>query len=303
VHYVFEFGDIAMNEFTKVFTGIRFGQIITMSMIYQLILNSEAVNIFRSGVYFTFGDLADVILRACSESSSRKEIRIVYPSIFNPDVVNRSSEVGRCPDEVLVKLGDWQETASRLGLRLHPHHYLEVRTTTRPHRYHTIFSENGGILGPAWIFKASLTTSSLTFGKEETALLANCHEDFNRLWDQSTPYAPGDNERNRKKNAVHTINDENLIRFHGKTLHWVVEALKYVASAFPGTDGNGATNRHLSIRFGTDESTCNKRLLEMEHAGLVCRVPAGRHRHGRVVTEPGQKIAEKYKYFRTDFSR
>jgi hypothetical protein len=185
-----------------------------------------------------------------------------------------------------------------LADKLQPNHSLELRTTMEPHRYHAIFTETQGILGPPWHTKASLTTSSFLIGPDASSVISDLHEDFDVFYNKCRPYKLGDNERLRKEAPVRAIDDRVLLDF-GRTVPWVLEALRYIVSSFPLADGSGATKDHLHDKFGTDKSDCNKRLLDMEMAGLLRRVSERTSHdrlHGRVATGYGHVLVEKYRH-------
>ena len=283
------------------FSGFDFGIIgdafITPNLILELMQMSDFIHFTRSGVNLVPGSCADLIEQACAGAVRKKVIRGVLPNILNGDIVVRAREAGRSPDEVRANLSQWQETLAQLAETLAPHHILELRTTMEPHRYHSIFSEKGAILGIPWHAKASLATSSFLIGRAASNVISNLHEDFESFYAKCKPYALGDNERIRNAPPARDIDDEVLLSF-GKNLPWYLEALRYIARSFPLADKSGVTKAHLRVKFDLDESTCNKRLLEMEYAGLLRR--AGDHasnepRHGRVATGYGKMVVEKYR--------
>jgi hypothetical protein len=288
-----------MEEFPGLVSGVTVNRIITKSLLRNMFRDAETIQIIRSGVYFLMAHGGDVIEEVCNASSRRKEIRYILPSIFNEDVAVRAREAGLSPAEVLAKLADWHEELARISARLHPKHSLELRTTMDRHRYHAIFTETHGIIGPPWHTLASLTTSSFLIGPEASSVISNMHRDFDVFYQTCTPYKLGDNERLRKQAPLVKIEDPVLLDF-GRTLPWVLEALRYIASSFPLVDGSGATKDHLHTKFGTDKGDCNKRLKDMEDAGLVKRVGdrSGQDRlHGRIATGYGIWSAEKYKHY------
>jgi hypothetical protein len=148
-----------------------------------------------------------------------------------------------------------------------------------------------------------LTTSSFIVGPEESGAIAAFHRDFDKYFrEKCKPYQLGDCDRLRKQTAANTIDEEVLLGF-GKGLQYALQALGYIVSAFPTSDGGGATKEHLHAKFGWDPSDANKRLREMEIAGLVMRAgdrAAGDHCHGRLATGWGASIAKKYGSYRFD---
>jgi hypothetical protein len=246
-----------------------------------------------------------VIQEVCDAADRRKEFRIIFPSIFNNDLVTRAREAGRNPDEVVTTLSDWYETLAKLAQTLAPRHFLELRTTMEPHRYHAIFTESQCIFGIPWHRKASLTTSSYCAGEDTPAVISEFHEDFAKFYSTCEVYKPGDNAKSREKAAPRKVEEPFLLKF-GRTLPWVIQVLQYIGSSFPDANGNGATKHHLQAKFNMDESLANKRLLEMEEAGLVRRLGERREkdaRHGRVITEVGEYYAKKYRLHSPDMLR
>jgi hypothetical protein len=287
-----------MAEFTELVSGVRVNRLITKSLIRELMTESHSLKIVRSGVYFALGDCGDVIEEVCAASDQRKEIRIVLPSILNKDVVVRACEAGRSPEEVLARLGEWQERFAKISERVAPRHSLQLRTTMEPHRYHAIFSESRGIVGIPWHTKASLTTSSFFLERDASSMILNLHEDFDVFFDKCTPYKAGDNERLRLEKTPPVIDDPVLLRF-GRGLPNILEALKFIVSAYPTVNGNGATKSSVHARLGGDASTWNKRLKEMEHAGLLRRAgssDANDNGSGRLATWYGEQVAEKFRF-------
>jgi hypothetical protein len=286
-----------MLEFAYFMDGISFGRIITRTVVRQLIRDGEVIRIIRSGVYAELEHCADVIEEECKASTTPKQILIVLPSILNKDLIVRAREAQRAPEEVLANLTLWQETLGKLAIRLAPRHKLEVRTTLEPHRYHAIFSERKAIFGIPWHSEASLATSSFTVGGDATDVIAKLHNDFDTFFRECKPYHVGDNDRLRKEKAVLEIDDEILLEF-GKHVGDVLEELKWIARTFPFVDGTGVTKDRMYEKFGKDKNDWNKRLLDMEDAGLLRRASdrcSRDPRHGRVATRYGMLLARKYK--------
>jgi hypothetical protein len=171
------------------------------------------------------------------------------------------------------------------------------------HRYYAIFSESQMIFGPPFYSEASLTTSSFLVGPEETGVIAAFHRDFDKYFrEKCKPYHLGDNDLLRKQTAARTIDEEVLLAFRG-ALPRVLQTLEYIVGAFPMSDGGGATKEHLHAKFGIDPADANRRLREMEIAGLLMRAgdrSAGDHCHGRLATAWGISVAKKYRNYQFD---
>jgi hypothetical protein len=292
-----------MLDFSSITGGISHGRIVTPAVVRNLIESGDYIHFLRSGVNPELESCADLIEEVCKASARPKHIRMILPSILNPDLAFRARQAGRAPDQVIKKLDHWHETLAKLKLRLEPKDTLEIRTTMEAHRYYAIFSDSQMIFGPCLHCEASLTTSSFFVGPEASATIATFHKDFDTLFrDKCTPYRLGDNERRRKQAAATTIEEEALLALGGH-LPRAMKILLYVVSAFPVAGGGGATKEHLHAKFGWDPGDSNKRLREMELAGLLARAgdrSAGDNCCGRIASAWGISMARKYGSYRFD---
>jgi hypothetical protein len=285
-----------MSEPQRITDGISFNRILTPTFLFDFFMDGDYIGVIRSGVNAHMESCADLFEEVCKLSERPKVIRIVMPSVLNLDVIARAHEAGRCAQTVLKNLALWQETLAKLAIKLAPPHMLDLRTTLEPHRYHAIFTEKAAVIGVPWHSEASITTSSFVIGQDSASVIAKLHKDFEVFFARCTPYKLGDAERLRKETAAKQIDDPILLSF-GKSQQHVLEILLYVARAFPRTDGCGVTNADLHAKFGTDEADANRRLLEMEDAGMLKRINprAARDRcYGRIITRYGKYLIEKY---------
>jgi hypothetical protein len=284
--------------------------ILTRKRIADLYQRSSRIMGIRSAVSQSINHCADIIREVCKNSADRKEFRFILPSVNNPDIAVRAKAAGINPEDVVIRLVDWQEILAKTALDIKPNHSLELRTTLLPHRYNAIFSESGGFAGFAWHCKASLATTSFDI-REESGFrkwfLGNLIEDFEFLWELSEPYELGDNKRILRTVAAADPIHEVLLEF-GKARGAVINALRYIKRAFPDANGNGVTKEHLSAFTDSDPADCGKRLYEMEKAGFLyklCGNGRGSDFHGRLIGRCGERVLEKWGayYAREDRAR
>src|SRR5580658_4067877 len=273
-------------------------RIITKAMIRDLYRRNSHIRVIRSGVFGTLAHCADVIRELCTEQAEPKQFRIILPRLDNPDIDVRSKTAGRDPEDVRRRLTDWQEIFAKTALEIPKKHSLELRVTPYPHRYHALFSDSEGIAGIAFHTKASLTTTSLDIHQHSAWrkwLLGNLIEDFDAYWDMCDPYHLGDNKKLVPKQGRKTLMDE-FVQLFGRARSKTVDVLRYVKHSFPDANGNGVTKELLKALIDEDASDCNKRLLEMEKAGLLYKLSSfgGREFYGRLITKFGELILREW---------
>lgn len=284
-----------MDESKQVGSWTSANRIITQRMVDDLFRRSSMIYILRSGVYATLGHCADSILEACRNSDHRKEFRIIFPSLTNPDIAARARAAGKHPDEVLARLADWHERLAQTALDIGPKHLLELRTTEEPHRYHGIFSDAEGCAGFALQRRASLATTSIVIGpstEDGKWFLSLLIEDFEAYFEKCQPYELGDNKKRISRGGARVSMHPILLGF-GRAIPGVIAALKFVKRGFPDANGNGATGDKLAAHTGADASDANRRLLDMERAGMLyrlCGTGSARELHGRLLTTFGETL-------------
>jgi hypothetical protein len=286
--------------------GENSDRIITTAMIRELLEKKQRIYFLRSSLSGKVGHCADIIRSVCAKSTTRKEIKIILPSVINPDLFSRAEHVRLNKTEVLNRLIDWLEELVKLVDELSPMHSFELRTHMEPHRWHGVFTDDEGIAGLAWHASADMTYSSLNFGPQigtSKWMFRFMSTDFDWLWNNSEPYAAGKARKQLERAIVATTRQIHpvLLPFKSRIVK-VMQALHVIKTHYPDSDGCGITKLGMHEYLGMDESGANALLKEMQSAGLVEKLGPdrdepglkGRRVCGRVLTGFGQYVLREW---------